>query len=122
MEVLLCDIGRCIAIKAVLKMNPKQKILLKHNLNKNGKGQQFLTHEIRRLSDPYVPFYKGPLKNTAVEKVNKIIYVQPYAKKNWYSNKGGRGKRGKMWCIRMWADRGGEIVTSVAKYCGGRRG
>lgn len=107
--------------KVTLKMQPTQKILLKHSLNKNGKGQKFLTHEIRRLSDPYVPFDKGPLKNTAVEETNRIIYVQPYARKQWNENR-GNGKRGKMWCIRMWADRGDEIVKSVASYCGGRKG
>lgn len=117
--------------KVTLKMDPTDKILLKRSLNKNGNGQKFLTHEIRRLSDPYVPFDKGPLKNTAVEAVNRIIYVQPYARKQWYEHKGTRtrrikgsstGKRGKQWCIRMWADRGKEIVWSVAKYCGGRKG
>lgn len=107
--------------KVTLKMDPIDKIMLKRSLNKNGNGQKFLTHEIRRLSDPYVPFDKGPLKNTAVEEVNRIIYVQPYAKRWWYTHK-GNGKRGKMWCIRMWADRGSEVVQSVANYCGGRKG
>lgn len=102
-------------------MDTKQRIMLRHSLNKNGQGQKFLTNEIRRLSDPYVPLRKGPLKNTAITEANRIIYIQPYARSNWYGNK-GKGKRGKMWCIRMWADRGGEIVTSVAKFCGGRKG
>lgn len=106
--------------KAVLKMEPTQRILIKHNLNKNGNGQKFLTHEIRRLSDPYVPFDTGVLKNTAVEEVNRIIYVAPYAMKQWYENKGS-GKKGKMWCIRMWSDRGNDIVNSVANYCGGKK-
>lgn len=127
--------------KVTLKMEPTQKILLKHNLNKNGNGQKFLTHEIRRLSDKYVPFDTGVLKNTAVEEVNRIIYVAPYAQRMWYEHTGSRktryrivngkkkkvkggstGKRGKMWCIRMWADRGNDIVKSVANYCGGRKG
>ena len=34
-----------------LKIDPADKILLKRNLNRNGKGQQFFTHEVRRLSD-----------------------------------------------------------------------
>lgn len=109
------------ATKFTLKMNPTQKILLKHHLNKNGAGQRFFTNEIRRLSDPYVPLLHGPLKNTAVTEVNRIIYIQPYARRQWYENK-GNGKRGKMWCIRMWSDRGNEIVVSVAKFCGGRKG
>lgn len=108
--------------KIQLKMDPYEKIALKRGLNKNGKGQRFLTHEIRRLSDPYVPFDKGPLKNTAVEEERRIIYIQPYARRWWYTHRGGKGKRGKQWCIRMWADRGREIVRNVANYCGGRSG
>lgn len=50
-----------------LKIDPADKILLKRNLNRNGKGQQFFTHEVRRLSDPYVPFLSGTLKDTAQE-------------------------------------------------------
>jgi len=131
--------------KVTLKMQPTQKILLKRNLNKNGNGQKFLTHEIRRLSDAYVPMDTGILKNTAVEDVNRIIYVQPYSKRMWYEHRGARnqrirysekdgkkkrivvpggstGKRGRQWLSRMWADRGDEIVKSVASYCGGRKG
>lgn len=107
--------------KAVLKMDPTQKILLKRSLNKNGNGQKFLTSEIRRMSDPYVPLLHGPLKNTAVVQTGRIIYIQPYAAVNWYKNK-GKGKRGKQWVLRMWADRGDDIIKSVAAYCGGRKG
>lgn len=105
-----------------LNLDPEQEILLKRSLNKNGKGQKYLTSEIRRLSDPYVPMDTGALKNTAVTEVSHITYVQLYARRQWYTNKGGKGKRGKMWCLRMWADRGDEIVQSVADYCGGRKG
>ena len=55
-----------------LKIDPADKILLKRNLNRNGKGQQFFTHEVRRLSDPYVPFLSGTLKNTAQELTSRI--------------------------------------------------
>ena len=65
--------------KITLHMDTADKILLKRNLNRNGKAQKFFTHEVRRLSDPYVPFRNGPLKNTAAEQVNKITYGQPYA-------------------------------------------
>ena len=103
-----------------LELDPLDKIALRRNLNKDGKAQQFLTHEIRRLADPYVPFRTGALKNTAVERVDHIIYVQPYSKKNWDDNPGHGGKRGRLWIPRMWADRGKEIVKSVANYVGGR--
>lgn len=102
-----------------INLDPTEKILLKRNLDKNGTAQRFFTSEVRRLSDPYIPFDNGPLKNTAVEDIDKITYVQVYARKQYYENK-GRGLRGPFWDKRMWADRGKEITESVAKFCGGR--
>lgn len=102
-----------------LKIDPADKILLKRNLDRNGKGQQFFTNEVRRLSDPYVPFLSGTLKNTAQELTSRIEYVQPYARRQYYENR-GNGLRGSHWTERMWADRGKEIIQSVAAYCGGK--
>lgn len=107
-----------------LQIDPADKILLKRSLNKNGKGQIFFTHEVRRLSQPYVPNLTGILEKTAVEKTNCIEYVQPYARRQYYENSGkNRSKApmaGKQWDKRMWADRGKEIVQSVADFCGGK--
>lgn len=104
--------------KIRLQMNSVDRILLKRNLNQNGKGQKFFTHEVRQLSDPYVPLLTGVLKNTATEETSRIIYNTPYARRQYYENK-GTGLRGAHWTERMWADRGKEIVRSVADYCGG---
>lgn len=100
------------------QIDPTEKMLIKRSLQKNGAGQKFLTSEIRRLADPYVPFATGMLKNTATVEPTRLTYIQPYARRQWYENK-GNGKRGMMWVPRMWADRGKEIVSSVAKFCGG---
>ena len=105
--------------KVKINIDPTDKILLKRNLNKNGKAQMLFTSEVARLSDPYVPFDKGNLKNTKKVGVNKITYVQPYSRRQWYENK-GKGLRGKEWCLRMWADRGKEIINSIAKLTGGK--
>ena len=102
-----------------LEMDNTDKILLKRNLNKNGEGQRFFTSTVRRMADPYVPMRTGVLKNTAVEYTSSIYYGQPYARRQYYENK-GNGMRGKQWDKRMWADHGKEIVSSVAKFCGGR--
>ena len=93
-----------------MQIDPADKILLKRSLNKNGEGQRFFTHEVRRLSDPYVPKRSGKLKNTAVETKTSITYNTPYARRQYYEHKGER----------MWADRGKEIVRSVAAFCGGK--
>lgn len=81
--------------KIRLQIDPVDRILLKRNLNKNGKGQQFFTHEVRRLSDPYVPFLTGVLKNTATETVGSITYNTPYARRQYYENR-GTGLRGAL--------------------------
>lgn len=102
-----------------MQIDPADKMLLKRNLNKNGKGQRFFTHEVRRLSDPYVPRRSGVLKNTAIETETSITYNTPYARRQYYEHK-GNGLRGSRWTERMWADRGKEIVRSVAEFCGGK--
>lgn len=109
------------ATRIRLEMDPADRILLKRKLNKNGEGQRFFTHQVRTLSDPYVPFLNGPLKNTAQELVDRIEYIQPYARRQYYENN-GTGLRGKEWDKRMWADRGKEIVDATAEYCGGKSG
>lgn len=115
--------------KVRINLDRTDKILLKRRLNKNGQGQRFFTSEVRRLSDPYVPFKQGGLKNIQVQVyADKIHYKAPYAKKQFYENKGyGKqgtsygGLRGKQWTKRMWSDKGKDIVKSVADYCGGKR-
>ena len=102
-----------------MQIDPADKILLKRSLNKNGEGQRVFTHEVRRLSDPYVPKRSGKLKDTAVETKTSITYNTPYARRQYYEHKGD-GLRGSHWTERMWADRGKEIVREVAAFCGGK--
>lgn len=115
-------------IKVHLKMDPIDEILLKRGLEKNGKAQQFFTNEIARMANPYVPFQSGNLKDIQVSILpGQIQYLAPYAKRQYYSNRGlGQegicrgGLRGKQWINRMWADQGKNIVSSVCKFVGGR--
>lgn len=102
-----------------ISIDSADQILLRRKLNKNGEGQRFFTHEVRRMSDPYVPRRSGVLKDTAIEQVNKITYPQPYSRRQYYEHH-GNGLRGKEWDRRMWADRGPEIVKVTANFCGGR--
>lgn len=113
--------------KIRLAIDPVDRILLKRNLNRNGKGQRFFTHEVRRLSTPYVPRRSGFLaKDSVTESPGMIVYDAPYARRQYYENK-GRNRAfhplaGAHWTERMWADRGKEIVQATAKYCGGKTG
>lgn len=107
-----------------IQMDSADRILLKRHLDKNGMGQQFFTHEVRRLSEPYVPHLSGEMEQSAIEQVDKITYPQPYSRRQYYENSGKNRSEvpfaGKLWDKRMMQDRGKEIVQSVAKYCGGK--
>lgn len=106
--------------KVNLQMDPTDKILLRRKLNKNGDGQRFFTHEVRRLSTQYIPRLTGYLAEDSVtESVDHITYNAPYARRQWFENK-GNGLRGPRWTERMWPDRGKEIVKATAAYCGGK--
>ncbi len=75
--------------KVRINIDPTDKILLKRKLNRNGKAQKFFTSEVRRVADPYVPYRQGGLKNIQVQVYDdKIHYKAPYAKKQYYENKG----------------------------------
>ncbi len=111
-----------------LRLDSTQKILLKRMLNKNGRGQVFFTKECAKEFNNYVPFKTGRLKDMDIElKTDKIIYNAPYAKRQYYANKGNGingtnrgGIRGKRWDKRCWNNKGSEIVQRVANYCGVR--
>lgn len=105
--------------KVKINLNSVETIKTKRNLTKGGAAHLFFSSEVARLSDPYVPMDTGTLKNTKQVEPGKITYPQPYAKRQWYEHK-GKGLRGPQWCLRMWADRGKEIIQAIAKLVGGR--
>ncbi len=109
-------------------IDDSQKILLKRYLNKNGKAQVQFTKLVARYSNNYTPYRTGRLKDMMITlESDRIIYSAPYAKKQYYTNKGeGKqgtsvgGLRGKMWDKRMFIDNGDKIVQSIAEFVGGR--
>lgn len=111
-----------------VRIDGLEEILEKRNLEDRGRAQGFLTNEVARMANPYVPFKSGALKDTQVSITNgKIEYKAPYARKQYYENSGNGkqgtnkgGLRGKRWIERMWADKGTSIVKSVSKFVGGR--
>lgn len=111
-----------------IKMNDTQKILLKRYLNKNGEAQVKFTKVVAKECNNYIPYDTGRLKDVMIElKTDKIIYNAPYARKQYYTNKGiGKqgenigGTRGKYWDKRMWQNNGDKIVKTIADFCGGR--
>lgn len=111
-----------------VKMDDTGKILLKRYLNKDGQAQERFTKECAKWMNNYVPLKTGRLKDMMIEiKVSKVIYNAPYAKKQYYTNKGNGkqgnsigGLRGKFWDKRMWNDNSDKIVKSIAQFVGGR--
>ena len=116
------------ATKVTIQMEKTQKILLKRYINKNGKAQQRFTAIVAKKMNNYVPFDTGRLKDmTCTISGTKIIYNAPYAKKQYYSNRGAGkqgtsfgGLRGRLWDKRMWTREGDTIVKSIAEFCGGK--
>ena len=81
-------------MRVKVRLDPASAILAKRKLGKGGQAQRYMVSEVRRKTDPYVPFLNGPLKNTAVEHENSIEYVTPYARRQYYEHKGD-GLRGR---------------------------
>ena len=106
-------------MKTNIHIQSADKILADMKLKTDGAAQRFFVHETQKIMDPYVPMLTGSLKNTAVEGADRITYIMPYARKQYYGNK-GRGLRGKLWDKRAWSDRGREVTVSVAKFIGGK--
>ena len=114
--------------KVTIKMDNTGRILLKRYLNKDAQAQEKFTKECAKWMNNYVPYKTGRLKDMMVEiQTSKVIYKAPYARKQYYTNKGlGKqgnsvgGLRGKFWDKRMWNDRGNDIVKSIAQFVGGR--
>lgn len=112
------------------------KILRRLGMGGSDKVRRYLASEVVRLSDPYVPFQQGMLKNqrTIASDGSQIVYTQPYAHYQWeglamsgtapkkYNGNAlkyhGAPMRGKKWTERMWADKRKEIENNVEKYIG----
>lgn len=113
-------------VKVKLEILPENLLLAKRSLNKGGKAQIFVDSEVLRCCDSYVPFRTGMLKRsgtTATVKGSGMVhYNTPYARLNYYSNKGNGkegmnkgGKRGRLWFERMKPDYKDSILNGVKK-------
>lgn len=100
------------------------------------KIQVFIDSEVLRLCDPYVPMDTGMLKKSGILGTvvgsGEVIYIAPYAKNQYYNNKGngrqGINKhnshnykclRGSYWFERMKADHKNEIFEGAKKIVKG---
>jgi hypothetical protein len=63
----------------------------------------------------YVPFDTGALSTTVTVKPGSVTYEQPYAHKQYTTNK-GKGIRGKYWDKKMVSAEKELIVKEVESY------
>lgn len=113
-------------VKVKLEILPENLLLAKRSLSKGGKAQIFVDSEVLRCCDSYVPFRTGMLKRSGITATVKgsgmVHYNTPYARLNYYSNKGNGkegmnkgGKRGRLWFERMKPDYKDSILNGVKK-------
>lgn len=116
------------------------KILQSRGLGGDHSANKFIANEVKRLSDPYTPFRQGDLMAATIQPgaPARLEYDTPYAHYQWTGLvMGGRaprhytgaaltyyggGMRGPRWTERAMADRGPDVVRSLANYVGGKPG
>ena len=89
-----------LSIKYELKDFDKGEIIDKFGLQEEGNAQLFLANDCFRRMTKYVPWDTGALATTVTVRPNSVTYEQPYAHRQYTTNK-GKGIRGKEWDKRM---------------------
>ena len=118
-------------IKLTFKLDPENAVLARRNLQKGGKVQKYIDSEVLRCSDKYVPLYTSALKKSGITSTvigsGMVHYDTPYARKNYYENRGRGtdgtakgGLRGKLWFERMKRDHLPAILRGVKKIAGAK--
>lgn len=102
-------------ITYTLKDFDGKKIIDKFGMQKNGNTQLFLANTCFRRMQKYVPFDTGVLSTTVTVKPGSVTYEQPYAHKQYTTNK-GKGIRGKYWDKKMVANEKNQVAKEVENY------
>lgn len=118
-------------IKVTLHISPENALLARRGLQKGGRVQKYIDSEVLRCSDKYVPLDSSKLKESGTTSTvvgsGMVHYNTPYARKNYYENR-GRGKegtakgglRGRLWFERMKTDHLPGILNGVKKIAGSK--
>lgn len=104
-----------VTLKYELKDFDKNKIVNKFNMQDGGSAQLFLANECFRRMTKYVPRDTGLLSTTVTVKAGSVTYEQPYAHRQYTTNK-GKGLRGKYWDQKMLSAEKPLLVNDVTKY------
>lgn len=94
-------------------------------LDEKGRVVNFIAHEIKRLSDDYVPYdiagkyvWPGRLKDTAtVEDKTDVVWDTPYARRWYYEEAKFQGEpvRGRKWVDKMLQNGGLKEIEDGAR-------
>lgn len=104
-----------VTLKYTLKDFNEGKIVNKFNMQDGGSAQLFLANECFRRMTKYVPRDTGLLSTTVTVKAGSVTYEQPYAHRQYTTNK-GKGLRGKYWDQKMLSAEKPLLVNDVTKY------
>ena len=104
-----------VTLKYTLKDFNAGKIVNKFNMQDGGSAQLFLANECFRRMTKYVPKDTGMLSTTVTVKPGSVTYEQPYAHRQYTTNK-GKGLRGKYWDKKMISAEKQLLVRKIKKY------
>lgn len=96
----------------VLRMDPDDKMLRKRKMGVSGQAQLFLSKNVAVKCLSYIPSQNGNFQNSVKVDQNSVSWSAPYARSHFYEHKAK-----SLWHMKMWRDRGKEIVDSVAQFC-----
>ena len=102
-------------IEYTLKDFDKRKIINKYGMQDKGSASLFLANTCFRRMSKYVPKDTGALMSTATIQPNLITYEVPYARRQFYTNK-GKGIRGKRWDLKLKSNEKHIIAKEVENY------
>ena len=104
-----------LTLKYELKDFNGKEIVSKFEMQQGGKTQLFLADTCFRRMHKYVPWETGNLSTTATIKPGSVTYEQPYAHKQYTTNK-GKGIRGKYWDRKMVNNEKELVAREVEDY------
>ena len=112
-------------INTSFNISPAKKIITELDLQKGGRVQRYIDTSTVKYCDKYTPVRGGTLKKAlgTVYGSGKVKYNVPYAKFNYYFNKGRGdggtaygGFRGRLWWERMKAAVGNVLAENIRHF------
>ncbi len=93
-------------------------IIKRKGIENFGPVHQRLNTLLLNYCEPYIPKKSGALIASGGSNLGYLSWSAPYAKKQYYENK-GNGLRGRLWFDRMWSSRKGEIMSQINAFAKG---